>query len=63
VGAAAGEIIGGFTGMFRKKKKPREPDPADIAVTVFRVTTEVTDWDDGDIPESRFEVPSGWNQL
>jgi hypothetical protein len=70
VGAAAGELIGGFTGMFKKDKKETKPaEPAqplsegDRQVTLFRITTEVTDWSEVTIPQERFEIPAGWKKL
>lgn len=67
VGAAAGEIIGGLSGMFKKSKPEPEPQPAqqsaDGQVTVFRITTEVTDWSESTIPAHEFEVPTGWKRL
>lgn len=70
VGAAAGELIGGFTGMFKKDKKadkPAEPvqppSEGNRQVTVFRITSEVTDWSEVSIPADRFEIPAGWKKL
>jgi len=68
VGAAAGELIGGLTSMFKKKKtvEPEPPPPVDAAgqqVTVFRITTEVTDWSEITIPAERFDEPMGWKKL
>ena len=67
VGAAAGELIGGLTGMFKKQKEPKQaappPTPGNQQVTVFRITTEVTDWSEITIPPERFEIPSGWEKI
>jgi hypothetical protein len=68
VGAAAGELIGGLTSMFKKKKTVEaEPPPpvatADQQVTVFRITTEVIDWSEITIPAERFDEPVGWKKL
>jgi len=68
VGAAASELIGGLTSMFKKKKTVEaEPPPpvatADQQVTVFRITTEVTDWSEITIPAERFDEPVGWKKL
>ena len=66
VGAATGELIGGLTGMF-KKKKPSQSQPktapADARVTVFTITSEVTDWSEISIPDERFEAPAGWKKM
>ncbi len=69
IGAATGELIGGLTSMF-KKKKPSESraekapaDAADARVTVFTITTEVTDWSEITIPDERFEAPAGWKKM
>lgn len=65
IGAATGEIIGGLTGMFRKSKD--EPPPqasADQAkVTVFTITSEVTDWSESNIPQARFAEPTDWTKV
>ncbi len=70
VGAAAGKMIGGLTGMFKKKKEeapPPEPaaapNPADRQVTVFRVSSEVTEWSEVHIPDERFDAPAGWSKI
>jgi hypothetical protein len=69
VGAAAGELIGGFTGMFKKKKAARPAEPAkpvsegNRQVTVFRISTEVTEWSEVSIPEERFEIPADWKKM
>ncbi|KAA1194298.1 hypothetical protein F0M18_02355 [Pseudohalioglobus sediminis] len=69
VGAAAGELIGGFTGMFKKDKKPVEAEPAQPVtdgnkqVTLFRISTEVTNWSEVTVPPERFEVPAGWTKV
>lgn len=69
VGAAAGELIGGLTGMFKKKKEPKETrtqasvSEGDRQVTLFRITTEVTEWSEVSVPDSRFEVPAGWKKI
>ncbi len=69
VSAAAGELIGGLTGMFKKKKEPKAEQPAqplsegDRQVTLFRITTEVTDWSEISVPAARFEVPAGWKKI
>ena len=66
IGAATGELIGGLTGMF-KKKKPSESRPqtavGDARVTVFTITSEVTDWSEITIPDERFEAPAGWKKM
>jgi hypothetical protein len=67
VGAAAGELIGGLTGMF-KKKKTAKPTPQPTAspggrqVTVFRISSEITDWSEATVPSARFEIPAGWKK-
>jgi hypothetical protein len=67
VGAAAGELIGGLSGMFKRSApEPAAPEPqaksASGQVTVFRITTEVTNWNDGPIPAERFDIPPGWKK-
>jgi hypothetical protein len=61
IGAATGEIIGG---IFSTKKKKRKSKPKKKSqngpVTVFRITTEITDWDEGDTSDDLYEVPVGW---
>jgi len=65
VGGAAKELIGGFSGMFKKKKKKSKPavDPADKQVSVFRIKMEVTKWSEISIPKERFEEPANWTKL
>ena len=69
VGAAAGELIGGFTGMFKKKKEPVQventapPTEGNRQVTVFRITTEVTQWSENRVPDERFEIPADWKEI
>lgn len=69
VGAAAGEIIGGLAGMFKKSKPDRSepaeapPATADGQVTVFRISTEVTDWSEVTIPAETFDIPPGYQPL
>ena len=69
VGAAAGELIGGLTGMFKKKKEDRPAQPVEPPsegnrqVTLFRITTEVTQWSEVTVPAERFEVPAGWKKI
>lgn len=68
VGAAASELIGGLTGMFRKKKTAEpvattQANPAGQQVTAYRITTEVTRWSEITIPAERFEEPVGWKKL
>lgn len=66
VGAATGELIGGLTGMF-KKKKPSQAKPApattDARVTVFTISSEITDWSEITIPKERFEEPREWKKM
>ena len=70
VGAASSEVIGGLLKRFRKKKKEPEPEPAAEAqpnpaagaVVLFRISTELTDIDEGEIPAERFELPEGWEK-
>lgn len=67
VGAAAGELIGGFSGMFKKKKPSKqaqeEPSEGNRQITLFRITTEVTNWSEIPIPTERFEEPVDWKKL
>lgn len=67
IGAATGELIGGLTGMFKKKKpsasQPQTTAAGDARVTVFTITTEVTDWSEITIPDERFEAPVGWKKV
>lgn len=69
VGAAAGELIGGLTGMFKKKKEPVAAEPAqppsegNRQVTLFRITSEVTNWSELTVPAERFEVPASWKKI
>lgn len=62
VGAATGELVGGLTSMFKKKKKPAQVQqaPAPTDLTLFRVKSEVTRWEDKSIPATEFELPAGW---
>ena len=67
VGAAAGKLIGGLTGMFKQAPAEQKPaaKPANTAnsqITVFRVSTEVTQWSDASIPSDRFDLPAGWTK-
>ena len=59
IGAATGEIIGG---LFSKKKKTatKKKKSANGPVTVFRIVTEITEWDDDPIPAQRYDIPMGW---
>lgn len=69
VGAAAGELVGGLTSMFKKKKEPKPAEPTqppsegNRQVTLFRITSEVTDWSEVTVPADRFEIPADWNKL
>lgn len=70
VGAAAGELIGGFSSMFKKDKKKAEPaepvqppSEGNRQVTLFRITSEVTDWSEVTVPPERFEIPADWKKL
>ncbi len=73
VGSAAGELIGGLSGMF-KQSAPTSAAPESAApepqanaaggqTTVFRITTEVTKWNQAPIPQERFDIPVGWKKL
>ena len=75
-GAAAGRLVKGLGGMFgnKSKEQPAEPEPQPEAappqgdmegneqVTLFRVTTEMTNWSEVTIPTDRFDIPPGWKR-
>ncbi len=65
IGAATSELIGGLTGMFKKKKEAPKAEPASAAprITVFRISSEVTSWRDSSIPKERFDEPAQWKKL
>lgn len=66
IGAATGQVIGGLTDMFKKTAEdPKEETPraADTKVTVFTLTSEITDWSETAIPPERFEAPEDWKKL
>jgi hypothetical protein len=68
VGAAAGQLIGGLSGMFQKSapepaKTEPQPAAANAQVTVFRITSEVTNWSAAPVPGERFEIPAGWKRI
>ncbi|MFK7977171.1 MAG: hypothetical protein AB8C02_13635 [Halioglobus sp.] len=66
IGAATGELIDGFGSVFKKKQKQKRKKPqkrrASSDLTVFRITTEITDWDDEPVPLSRYEIPADWER-
>lgn len=64
IGAATGELIDGFGGMFKKKQKRKKPQKrrASSDLTVFRITTEIIDWDDKPVPTSQYEIPGDWQR-
>tara|TARA_R110000823_G_scaffold125385_7_gene252082 strand:- start:3334 stop:4479 length:1146 start_codon:yes stop_codon:yes gene_type:complete len=65
VGAATSELIGGLTGMFKKKKEAPKPQPASASprVSVFKISSEITSWNDNSIPKERFQEPAQWTRL
>jgi hypothetical protein len=70
VGAASRELMSGAFKSFRKKKKKPEPEPvaqpanpAVGSVTLFKITTELTDIHENDAPDSLFVVPAGWEKV
>ena len=77
VGAASGEVISGFLKRFGKKNKKNKPEPvasapADTSTTteatagsvvLFRITSELVELSDDDVPADRFEVPAGWKRI
>jgi hypothetical protein len=71
IGAASRELIGGAFSKFRnKKKEQKEPEPvaaeanpAAAEVTLFKIETELTAVDEGDVPGELFEVPAGWEKV
>lgn len=65
LGAAAGELVGGLTGMFSKGKSSgkKQSQESETHATLFSIKTEVTEWDEGSIPEDRFEVPQDWDKV
>lgn len=64
IGAATGELIDGFGGMFKKKQKRKKPQKrrASSDLTVFRITSEITDWDDKAVSPSQYEIPGDWQR-
>jgi len=69
IGAASRELISGAFSKFRKKKKKKpeaiaEPtNPANGSITLFKITTELTSFNDDQIAESNFSVPSNWKRV
>jgi hypothetical protein len=77
VGAASGEVISGFLKRFGKKNKKNKPEPVASApagtptetettagsVVLFRITSELVEFSDDDVPADRFEVPAGWKKV
>lgn len=63
IGAATGELLGGVTGMFKKKKKKKTTTrvKAPSKVTVFKVSSEIVDWDDKQIAGEQFDIPQDWS--
>lgn len=67
IGAASRELMSGAFKKFGKKKKEKQVnetvDPASASVTLFTITTEMTRVDEGDVPDSSFEVPADWEKV
>lgn len=68
VGAASRELVSGMFGKFKKNKKQKESEaqaaaPGAGKVTLFRISTELTDIHDEDIPDSQFRAPEGWTRV
>lgn len=69
IGAASRELISGAFGKFRKKKnKKPEPvaeatNPANGSVTLFKITTELTSFNENSIADNKFAAPAGWKQV
>jgi hypothetical protein len=68
IGAASREVIGGMFNKFKKKKKEPEPtaaelNPSSAPVTIFRVSTEITQINEESVSPGRFEVPAGWKKV
>ncbi len=74
-GAAAGQLLGGLSGMLGKKSsQPAAAQPTEKTagqgaagtpgeITVFRISTETTRWNEAPVPAERFEVPAGWKRM
>jgi len=77
VSAASGEVISGFLKRFGSKKKKAKPAPVAVApasapteteaavgsVVLFRITSELVEFNDDNVPADRFEVPAGWKKV
>ena len=79
MGAASGEVVSGLLKHFGKRNKNTEPPPAPAdpantstevranpatgSVVLFRITSELTEINDDNIPADRFEVPAGWKKV
>lgn len=69
VGAASQKLLSGAFSKFKnrgKKEKQAEAPPANPAagdVTLFKVTSELVDYDERDLADSNFSVPEGWKRV
>lgn len=69
VGAASQKLLSGAFSKFKgrgKKEKQAEappPNPAAGDVMLFKVTSELADYDERDLADSNFSVPQGWKKV
>jgi hypothetical protein len=69
VGAATGELLGGLTGMFKKDQGENNSTSRTTTstltrgnVTVFQISSEITDWSSRSVPDEQYEIPADWQR-
>ncbi len=70
IGAASRELLGGAFKKFGKKKKDKTPEaatqeanPAAALVTLFKISTELTNIHERDVSNSVFDAPADWEKV